>query len=238
MAFGDIIQRAELGEDIASATITKAFASTPVSGNLLVAIHMTGATSCDSCSSASGSYSSAFHWQNATDLDAARLWYRIAGASEATSVSAVASAVDEQGLLLLEIEGPWNAAPVDQTTDPGRQALGGFTYGCGTTGTTTQANEVAVAAMYSRSSANVDAAISFDNAFVHDNAACVVSTFKSITAGTKLLSATGTVTTTCTFGTAAVTQGGIVTFKKETAPSGVTLNRIVRPRLFAPGVAR
>ena len=238
MAFGDIIQRAELGEDIGSATITKAFASTPVSGNLLVAIHMTGATSCDSCSSASGSYSSAFHWQNGTDLDAARLWYRIAGASEATSVSAVASAADEQGLLLLEIEGPWNAAPVDQTTDPGRQALGGLTYGCGTTGTTTQANEVAIAVMYSRSSANVDAAISFDNSFVHDNAACVVSTFKSITVGTKLLSATGTVTTTCTFGTAAATQGGIVTFKKETAGTGAVIIRTRRPAIFAPGIAR
>ena len=212
MAFGDIIQRKE-GANGADVSLVVTFDSTPVSGNLLVAVHMTGDGSSDSCASASGSYTSAIHWQNATELDAVRLWYRIAGASEATAVTATPSASDENVLLLLEIEGPWEASPVDQTTNPGR-AASTTTYDCGTTGTLSQADEVAVATAYTRHSANGDFNVTYDNSFVYDNGSMMVSPAKSLALATKLLSATTAVTTTQTVLTAAVTMGGIVTFKK------------------------
>ena len=214
MAFGDIIQRKE-DSNGADVSLVVTFDSTPVSGNLLVAVHMTGAGSSDSCSSASGSYTSAIHWQNATELDAVRLWYRIAGASEATDVTATPSASDENGLLLLEIEGPWEASPVDQTTNPGRQASS-TTYDCGTTGTLSQADEVAVAAVYTRSASN-GTGDSYSQSFVTNALSAITSSFKSISLATKLLSATTAVTTVCTFGTSAVAQGGLVTFKKAAA---------------------
>ena len=220
MAFGDIIQRAEASNDNAS-SLTLAYGATPTPGNLLVAVQMTGATSCDLVASGGNNWTSAIHWQNATELDAARLWWRIAAASEATSVVATPSATDENGLLLLEIEGPWESAPVDQTTDPGRQALGGSTYSVGTSGTTTQANEVAVAAVYTRNATNNGT--SWTQTFVAHAGSTVSSTNKSISAATKLLTATGTVETTYTLTTAAVAQGGLVTFKKQAGgPTPIT----------------
>ena len=217
MAFGDIVQRAE-GANTDENSLTVAYGVTPAPGNLLVAIQMTGATSCDLVTSGGNNWTSAVHWQNTTELDAARVWWRIAGASEAMSVTATPSALDENGLLLLEIEGPWESSPIDQTTNPGRQAGGGSSYSVGTSGTTAQADEVAVAAVYTRNAGNNGT--SWTQTFGGHASSTVSSANKSISAATKLLTATGTVETTYTMSQAAVAQGGLVTFKKQAAAGG------------------
>lgn len=225
MAFGDIIQRAE-GSNNGVSSIAATFSGTPVSGNLIVAVHMTGATNSSGCSSSSGSYASALALTNATESDEAEIYYRIAGASEATEVTATSSASDENAILLIEIEGPFEASPVDLAEAEARTA-GAASYALATSGTTSQADEVAVAAVYTRDAANNGAGMTWSDSFVKDDLLSdAVTSAKSIHCATKLLTATGTVSTTLTYAINATGVGGIVTFKQLGAGGGSSIAAI------------
>lgn len=225
MAFGAIIQQIKATANGVT-SVGATFPSTPTDGNLIVAVHMTGAANSSGCSSSGGSggaFTSALAITNATESDESEVYYRIAGATEPTLVTATSGASDENAILLIEIEGPWEASPLDLAEAEARQASG-TSYAMATANSTSQNDEVAVAVVYTRSSANGGASagsLTWSNSFVNDEVMSnEVTSNKSISCATKLLTATGTVSTTFGFVSDAPAMGGIVTFKKQGAGGG------------------
>lgn len=219
MAFGDIIQNPSPGSG-SGTSITVNFASGPTEGNLLVACHMTG----NANSIAPTGWSEGVTITNATESDECGIYYKIAGASEGTGVTCTSDASDEHVLIIIEIEGPWESSPVDLAEAEARQASG-TTYTCNPAGTTSQADEVAVALIYTRNDAN--STMSWSDSFVDRGVG--TSSYKSAAAATKLLTATGSVTTTGTYGNSDVAQGGMVTFKKQAAVGAAPTSHILGP---------
>lgn len=247
MAFGDIIQRAEGTNGSGTTTCTATFGGAITSGNLIVAIHMTGAASSSGVTNGDP-LTLGLACANATESDWVGCYYRIADASEPSlTFTATSGASDENALLLLEIEGPWEASPVDINFDEGRHASA-TSYAIGTTGATSQNDEVAVAFVYGRSGGtnNVDVTqTSWSDSFVEHATSAIRSDFKEVVAATKLLTAAGTIDTTFTYVDTCVSHGGVITFKKLAAAGGggaINLKparfNSLRARVFAPGRAR
>ena len=215
MAFGDITQSAESYSSSSATTHVTTFGSTPASGALLVATHMTGATTSDGCASGGNEWTSSLAITNATESDETEIYHRIAEASEATEVTATASASDEHGLILIEFDGGtngWKAeGSVLDVAEADARDASGTTFAIGPTAATAQNNEVGVAAVYTRSSSNA-ADTSWTNSYVGDVSRVGKSSNKTIAVATKVLTTTGAQSTTHTFTASTVSQGGLVTY--------------------------
>ena len=219
MAFGDITQSAEGYSTSSSTTFAVSFGSTPASGALLNATHMTGAASSTQCASGVNNWTSSLAITNATESDETEIYHRIAGAAEATEVTASASASDEHGLILIEFDAGangWKAeGSVLDIAEADARDPSGTTFAVGPTATTAQNNEVGVAVVYTRG-ANNDTNTSWTNSYVGDLSRVGGSSFKSIAVATKVLTTTGAQSTTHTFEDSAVSQGGLVTYMEDT----------------------
>ena len=220
MAFGDITQSAESYSTSSATTHATTFGSTPASGALLVATHMTGATTSDGCASGGNEWTSSLRITNATEADETEIYHRIAEASEATEVTATGSGSDEHGLILIEFDGGtngWKAeGDVLDVAEADARDASGTTFAVGPTAETAQNNEVGVAAVYTRSLSNNDDT-AWTNSYVGDLSRVGASSAKSIAVATKVLTTTGAQSTTHTFENSAVSQGGLVTYMEAAA---------------------
>ncbi len=224
MAFGDITQSAESYSSSSATTHVTTFGSTPTTGALLVATHMTGAAGSDACASGGNGWTSSLAITNATESDETEIYHRIAEASEATEVTATASASDEHGLILIEFDAGangWKAeGDVLDIAEADARDASGTTFAIGPTAATAQNNEVAVAAVYTRNLSGNEIATDWSNSYIGDSSRVGASSNKTIAVATKVLTTTGAQSTTHTFASSTVSQGGLVTYMEDTPPAG------------------
>jgi hypothetical protein len=115
MAFGDKVQDKGVWEDSGDASTSVTLDSTPTEGNLLVACYY---SSKQPVTEPSG-WSSAIYLQNNGNSDDGEIAYKIAGVAESTTVTVGIGAAGDAWLYVIEIEGPWNASPLDVTASDG-----------------------------------------------------------------------------------------------------------------------
>lgn len=182
--------------------ITLVFDSTPVSGNLLVAVYSQfGVNGLDAMTG----WTLIRDVQHSGGSNRIVAWYKIAGASESTSVTAGATGGATSDLAIYEFSGI-DATPLDK--DNGND--GGYSVTSlqpGTTGTLTQANEVAITAVCTGSSNGGSEAI--DSGFTLVGA----STLTRSLHGYKIVSATTALNPTLSWATARNCTAIIMTFK-------------------------
>ena len=216
MALGDIIQAPAPATTNSAASITVNFALTPTEGNLMIASHMTGAA--NSTISTSG-WTEAVPITNGTESDESAIYWKIAGASEPTGVTC-AGGTDEHILFILEVEGPWEATPIDKAEAEARQASG-TSYVMSPAGDTSQADEFAAVLLYTRDASN-GGNVSWNNSFVER--ADTNTSYKTMAVATKVLTTVQTVSVTASYTASSVAMGGMVTFKKSAATSDGALS--------------
>ena len=214
MSFGDITQSGTNTVQSAS-SIAVTLGSTPTEGNLLVACHFTGHAN----SIAPSGFSEAVALTDTPNTDQGAIYYKVAGSGESTTITATSGGSNEQTLTVLEIEGPWNASPLDVTASAGPSSTS--TRDTGTTGTTAQADEVAVAMVTWRHS-DQDTTTTWSDSFV-EQSENVRTNYKGHSTATKLLTSTGTVTTTATMSNTLTSMGGVALFKKQAAGGGLSI---------------
>ena len=185
------------------------FDASPTQGNLLISTIAGGGAANMTVTPPTG-------WTTAMIIDSngatvpnfsgrwAAIGYKIAGAGETSAVTWTLGATVSCDLVAFEYSGMAAASPVDASSTPQSSSSTVTSLGLGTTGTTALAKELAVAfcCTANRSGEAVD------NSFTLENAQT-----SRVIVGTKILSATGTVTCTASWTTANTAAGGIVTFK-------------------------
>lgn len=207
MAFGDEIQ-APITAASSGTAPTKTFAGSTTSGNLLVCWVMTGASSMTGPSG----WSTGVYVDNnfGSENDICAVYYKVSDGTETAVTCSTAS--DEWAIGIAEYEGPIDATPVDLSEVEARVATASA-YTLAPAGTTAVADEMAIGVVYTR-----NASVSYDtwsNSFVET--VDVASSYKRLGGNIKVLTSTGTITTTSNFLSATGTsKGGMFTIKKDT----------------------
>lgn len=240
MAFGDLIQsKSNGGEATTSTTVT--LDATATSGNLLVALvnyqsdlaigtTPTGWTSWGDFQRTAGAGS------NRGDQ---HIYFKISDGTETAVTVAIASS-GWISCAVHEHEGPWEASPKDVASSGDTGAGTATSQSTGTTATTASANSVAVAIGHNWNGGVTSDA--WDNGFTIQESA-LYATGSSVSSAYKVLSATGTVTSTFSYtgdakrliatvvvfsgtagvtGSAAVTLGALTSAASGTATTSVT----------------
>ena len=227
MAFGDIIQN--IGgqtPDNGAATLELTLGSTPTEGNLLVAGSATRAIS----QATPSGWSIAKSHTYATEDDNLTVYYKVAGSGESTSVTFNDSTSGQIIVAAVyEIEGPWNATPLDKTNSA--QTSASDTIATGTTGTLSQADEFMMAVSCIGTTSNTVTSSSIDSSFTELQDATVNWAQYSggyptyITLASKLVAVTTAENPTFTYAgsnSGQVAMAIIATFKKSAA-GGVSI---------------
>lgn len=227
MAFGDTVQSAAGTGASGEATATLGSAAT--AGNLLVFTVSRSATT------GGGDWGSIDGWNNgprssaSSGLVAGAMFWLIAAGGETTVTTAMTSESGNWAASLVEYEGPFEASPLDQETDDETNVNTAVTsQSSGTTGSTAQADELAIANFCIDSAPNATDGRSYSNSFAEVTFANSGARAGNIQAK-KVLTATGTVE--CTFTTTDTGDrmyGGIGTWKKS-AGGGTTTRRYSFP---------
>lgn len=176
--------------------------STPVENNIVIVFITSGASI--TTGPGGGTYSSAV---SGSDFVRGHCYYKVAGAGESTSIGITISVADAVCMHAYEYSGITTTSPVDQTVSA-VDVGSGTTIVSGTTGTTTQANEIAFVSAHMRTSeVPAQSVTAWTNSFV------ILNETKSTGAGnsdmllnvaSKLLSSTGTQQST-----GSITTGGL-----------------------------
>jgi hypothetical protein len=207
--FGDIVQSGYYEHGNApTAFVTLDNAITE--GNLLLACHFTGASN----SIAPSGFNTAVDLIDATaNLDAGAIYYKVAGASESTTITCtISGGSDEQHLLVLEVRGPFDATPLDQTSKSA-EPVTASSVSTGTTGTIAQADEFAIALFTSRNPGRYFVPTNdFEKLYATNSGA------KGAMSAFKVLTSQGTVETTGSQNLGALAlMAGVATFRKALA---------------------
>jgi len=213
MAFGDEIQ-APIGASGYSTAPAKTFGSSTTSGNLLICWVLTG----DSTLTEASGWSVGVKPDNTTDGDVCAVFYKVSDGTE-TDVTCSSGSSDEWAIEIAEYEGPINATPVDLSYANARDATPPSSYTMDVNGGTTSiADEILVAVLYSRNVATNYT--SWTNSFVEKTDR--PASYKRLGGALRVVSSTGVYSTNATLATAqATTIGGMVTFQ-TTAGGGAT----------------
>lgn len=206
MPWPDEAQAPKIAQSNSAATLSITFDSALTEGNLLVFCAGTGAAN---VSTTYAGASEALDINNTTEADRLKIFFKVLGASESTTVTITPSATDEAALWAVELEGPWESAPLDLAEAEARQASG-TSYTLAPAGSTSQDDEVAVGFMYTRSQSNVAA---WSDSFIEKMD--IFTSNKSWHVATKTLTTSAAVTVDVTYGTSVAAMGGLVTFKQE-----------------------
>lgn len=225
MAFGDIIQTAVFDSD-GDSSPDVAFASGVTAGNLIVSACFTG----DGGLTPAGDLLEAVDHLDTGQTDGFSLGYRVVQGGDGTTWGWTQDSADQAALINREFEGPWEASPLDQTDttahvdDPDPSVAG-------PTGTTSQNDELAVAAWSKRVRAGGSGTVtvsavsdSFTDRLNEDNQAATTA-MKGVAMAIKVLTATGTPqsSATITADSGAWRVGALLaTFKKAAAVGGAT----------------
>lgn len=215
-----LVQSNIVNESAGDGSVDATWSSTTTAGNLLIAVVSASRSGTvgipaitapagwtqavtQTCDSVSGvdRRTSIYYKANASAESGAKTW-------ACDTFMGVASL----GVVMAEYSGIATSTPLDQTSGAADTSTAATTCGCGTTSTTTQADELAIAA-YQGGSALGSPSSSF--------------TIQNQTGGAnfialahKILSATGTVTTSATYSTGSSNAGAIATFKAAAGGGG------------------
>lgn len=189
------VQTKTFGASANSTTHTLTFTSTPTSGNLLVVCIVAD----DFMATAPSGWTKA--GTGAQDFTGCYIIYKVAGASEPTSVTITIGSSTSCCMQGYEYSGIVSSSPLDQSAAATGQGTT-TTINTGTTGTTSQAKELAVAvvAQSTAGSFTLRTVTGWSNTFVDlgSTDSSAVGTTCRINSSTKILAATGTQTTTAT----------------------------------------
>jgi hypothetical protein len=216
VAFGDIVQ-SKTAVHASNTSVSITLDATPTEGNLLLACHFTG-----HANSEHASWSEAAALTDGGNSDQGAIYYHLAGAGESTTVTCTSASSDEHMLTVLEIEGPWNASPLDKSATAGPTDAGADST-TGTTATTSQNDEVAIALVTGRCASGGAGSSwgSWTNSFSEQSD--IATTHKRCATATLVLTSTQAVETTATFTVSGQAKmGGVATFKKQGA-GGVSI---------------
>jgi len=228
MAFGDIVQTVivENGdgtEDPASLS----FGSTPTIGNLIILVM--GCGDGPLAPSTAGLLQAVENHDTGQD-DACSINYRVVQSGDGVAWAVDLPAADQYMGVLMEIEGPWEASPLDQTGTAA--AADNQSTETVTAGATSQADEFVVAAVQYRAIGGLGGYVndvsSWSDSFIErgesenlENGG--VPTLKGVNVATKLLTATGTPSTTATYAANAGRSFGLMATFKKAAGGGAAV---------------
>lgn len=209
MAFGDIVQGPYTAAHASHPQAT--LGSAPTAGNLVVLVHIDVAAG----STPDSPLVQAVKHTQVEGSDDLAIYYRVVQGGDGQTYGATSG--NDSNIVLMEIEGPFQSSPVDVTA-VNNGDVDTSTQTSGTTATTAQASEVAVAAIGDRDPAG--SASGWTNGFTERSEGH--GTFTSVYVATKTLSATGTVETTATLptGDGSRNWGAIATFMKAAGGGG------------------
>jgi len=221
MAFGDVVQSVQGSST--SGEFTATFASGATTGNLIIFGGTLNQTLAGGSSWGDPTNFTTIH--NVTvgsgNLGSA-WWYKISTGGETTITSNITGESGNWCAALVEIEGPFAASPFDVSAENEANISTVVTsQSTGTTATTAQNDEVALAFFGADNGSNVSTTRAYTNSFTEVIFANSGARASSIIAR-KVLSATGTVE--CTFSTAGVGDeqyGSVAVFKKLVSAAGV-----------------
>lgn len=213
MAWADQIQNKVGTGSSTSPSVT--MDSSITEGNLIIVFCETG----DGTLTAPSGYSTAVDSNNTTESDRFAIFYKVAGASESTTITASTSGSDEWAMHAFEYEGPWESSPLDLGESEARDGST-TSYLCNPTGTTSQNDELAVVGAYTRNTASDDSD-SWDSGYTL--VASTQSANKTLHGAVKVLTATGSVSSTLSIPSATVVMGGGCSFKKQGAGGGLSI---------------
>jgi hypothetical protein len=200
------VQNAILGYS-ASAQVTKAWGTTPTSGNLLIAFAK-GSTANTNASITGWTAAVGGMWGSAGGYE---IFYKVAGAGEGSVVLDWASS-NNTTLIIME----WSGVTVlDKTASVGTTGSGVTSRSSGTTATTTANDELCVACV---ATGDVTTSRSWSNSFSSE----YDSNSYSLQAASRIVSSTGTYETTMSWTTTRVAGGCIATFKASAAAYTLT----------------
>ncbi len=218
----ELVQGAS-GQSAGTDSVAATFAGTPVEGNLLVAAVLCkrGASPIASITTPSGWTLAgsvlSVSWSGGGATGAVAIFYKVAGASESSTVTVtVATASFETNILLAEFSG-LTAATIDQFASNDETSGTGLIAETGTTSATMEANELAVALCnIMDDDFDAPATGSWSEGYTQIGAEINSGSAGSTSAlAYKILSATGAQNTTCTFTTGGAEERAsvIATFK-------------------------
>lgn len=189
-----------------------------VEGNLIVICHFSRSVG----SSPDTNFTQAVEVLDGPNTDAAAIHYKVAGAAEGDTFGATPDGDGEKSCVIgFEIEGPFDASPLDKTASDGPNA-GAASQTTGTTDATTQNDEVAIGFIAARNTGFAICPTSWDNSFTV--AGCSAESSAECTAAYKTLSSTGAVESTGTFDdTPSDSQYGMVATFKKTVAGGLSV---------------
>ncbi len=221
MAFGAITQEGEQSVDFfgGSSTISVTLTGT-VAKALLLGYYFTGAASATIDTSG---YAKDVDLTDGTNNDAGIITAKTsAGGDQTLQFTSIAG--DEAVMRFQEIEGDFEATPLDKTASTGLTTA--TSISTNTTAATLQADEFAAAMATARST--VLNAASMSNSFVNiaqdqTGAPPGTNSAKSIHHSSKILAATGTVETTFSSIENTAHLAGVATYKKEVVGGGLSI---------------
>lgn len=222
MAFGDTVQAVQNSASSGNVTVTF---SSATAGNLLVAVWAR--------SNASSGFTIPSGWaaiQSAALAPGPNLagvfLYKIAAGGETSLTTEFTADAGNVRALVAEIEGPFDGTPLDQSAeDESNLSSTDTSQPSGTTGTTAQADELALAAFTADSAGNVTDGRAYTNSFaeVIFGSTTDAAARAAVILAKRVLTATGTYSTTfSTTDTGDEMWGAIATFKKAVS-GGITV---------------
>lgn len=199
------VQNKSAVNDGSTSSVAVTLDSTPVEDNLLVIVGGTGAGAADLPTG----------WTLALEAEADGetrfVYYKYAGASESTSVSVSGSAVEEYAMTVYEFSGIVASSPLDKTNSASSGASTVSSHQPGTTGTLSQAVEVALSGCFIWNGVNQDGSVDSSFTEVADlfNSSGSMNWFS----GYKIVSATTALNPQWSWTTASEARSEIATFK-------------------------
>jgi hypothetical protein len=165
--------------------------------------------------------------EDTSNADDAIIYWKIAGAAESTTVTFNANDPgSDPACMLLEVQGSWESSPVDQTDT--NTVASASTYTAGPTGTTSQADEFAVAMFLMRSGGGAIVTSAPSNSYINqtgDYNMAGSETAMGWLIATKVLTATAAQSSAITVSTSQDGTQAIATFKKA-ADAGIPIAAI------------
>ncbi len=230
MAFGDQLNIVKGNNTSTSLTVTYSGGTAPSADDLNVLYAFTGATT---ISSMTAGFSEEAECLNTTDNDEGGIWSQVAADSGDDTCTMTVSASDENGMIMILVEGPFAASPVDLTDGHNGPAETVDPIVTGASGSSTdQADEFMAGICCSR---KVDERPNDD--FNRQGTATPTSamtkvesqsmTNKKIYAGSQVLTGIGTVGISRTNGDSDPNMIGYATYKKASADQTVTPTPVV-----------
>lgn len=221
---GTLVQRRTNQSAVAVSSLTGTWSPAPVQGNLLVINGDSDAT----LTMTSSGFSLAIASVNDVGL---YQWWKIAGASESTSVVLTPSGSASTEIVMEEWSGMAASSPLDKTAS-GSAAGGSLTIPSGTTAALAQADELGVAAFGWNDSGGAASGSSYTNSYVEvadikglGGMATNVSVAELALSSTAATSSTATLS----FNPGSVKSGLIGTYKAAAAADAPPPNLVMAP---------